>query len=231
MAADKLSEIEACVLALVSVDGPATPYAIRKVFLHSPNPQWSGSAGTIYPLIERLKRRKLIRTKVFRTGKRRGKRISLTSAGSRAVRSWLSLPVQAWVAGVPPDPLRTRIRFLGVLNPRQRRAFVQDAYQRMQAHVRTIQGDCKRKRGKGGFPYLMARGALLSIQSRCSLLKEVAEAVGVDLRDGIAKEIRADGKKAGTTSTTCSKYERSARSSDPKHVPFALREDIEVTGF
>ena len=184
MASDKLSEIEACVLALVSVDGPATPYAIRKVFLNSPNPQWSGSAGTIYPLIERLKRRKLIRTKVFRTGKRRGNRILLTRAGSRAVKRWLSLPVPTWVAGVPPDPLRTRIRFLGVLNARQRRAFLQDAHQRMQAHVRTIQADCERKRGKGGFPYLMARGALLSIQSRCIFLKEAAEALGVDLGDG-----------------------------------------------
>jgi len=189
VAADKLSEIEACVLALVSVDGPATPYAIRKVFLNSPNPQWSGSAGTIYPLIERLKRRKLIRTEVFRTGKRRGNRVLLTRAGSRAVRHWLSLPVPAWVAGVPPDPLRTRIRFLGVLNPRQRRAFLQDAHQRMQAYVRTIQADCGRKRRKGGFPYLMARGAFLSMQSRCSFLKEVAEAIGVDLGDGIAKEI------------------------------------------
>src|SRR5215467_12118551 len=81
VAANKLSEIEACVLALVSVDGPATPYAIRKVFLNSPNPQWSGSAGTIYPLIERLRLRKFIRTTVFRTGRRRGNRISLTSAG------------------------------------------------------------------------------------------------------------------------------------------------------
>ena len=59
MGSDALSEIEACVLALVSVDGPATPYAIRKVFLNSPNPQWSGSAGTIYPLIGRLLRRKI----------------------------------------------------------------------------------------------------------------------------------------------------------------------------
>ena len=72
----QLSEIEACVLALVSEDGPATPYAIRKIFLDSPSPQWSGSAGTIYPLIERLSRRKLIHSKLRLTGKRRGHQIS-----------------------------------------------------------------------------------------------------------------------------------------------------------
>jgi DNA-binding PadR family transcriptional regulator len=181
MAGDKLSEIEACVLALVSVDGPATPYAIRKVFRDSPSPQWSGSAGTIYPLIERLLRRKLIRSKVSLTGKRRGYQISLTAAGALALRRWLSVPVPEWVAGVPPDPLRTRVRFLGALNATQQRAFLQDAHQRTQAHLRVLEGDCRRKKAKGGFQYIMARGALLSMQSRCAFLHELAEELGVRL--------------------------------------------------
>lgn len=184
MAGDRLSEIEACVLALVAVDGPATPYAIRKVFLESPNPQWSGSAGTIYPLIERLLRHKLIRSKVCLTGRRRGHQISLTAAGARALKRWLALPIPEWVAGVPPDPLRTRIRFLGAVDARQQRAFLQNAHQRTQAHLRLVQADCERKRAAGGFQYLMARGALLSMQSRCAFLEEVAEALDVCLKDG-----------------------------------------------
>jgi DNA-binding PadR family transcriptional regulator len=185
MTSDRLSEIEACVLALVSVDGPATPYAIRKVFLDSPNPQWSGSAGTIYPLIERLLRRKLIRSKLCLTGKRRGHQISLTAAGSRALRSWLSLPFPEWVAGVPPDPLRTRIRFLSAVGANQQRAFLQSAHRQTQAHLRAVQADCERKRAKGGLPYLMARGALLSMQSRCAFLQEVADALEVRLKKGL----------------------------------------------
>jgi DNA-binding PadR family transcriptional regulator len=181
MAERQLSEIEACVLALVSVEGPATPYAIRKVFLSSPSPQWSGSAGTIYPLIERLARRKLIRSKVFLKGKRRGQQISLTDAGSKALRLWLAVPVPAWVAGVPPDPLRTRIRFLDAINPSQRRAFLRDAHRRTQAHLRAVEADCERRRPKGGFQYLIARGALLSMQSRCAFLREVAESLGLRL--------------------------------------------------
>jgi PadR family transcriptional regulator AphA len=89
---NKLSEIEGSVLGLLAVDGPATPYAIRKVFLESPNPQWSGSAGTIYPLIERLLQRKLIRSTICLTGKRRGHRISITPSGSWALKQWLSVP-------------------------------------------------------------------------------------------------------------------------------------------
>jgi DNA-binding PadR family transcriptional regulator len=184
MVSDSLSEIEACVLALVSVDGPATPYAIRKVFLNSPSPQWSGSAGTIYPLIERLLRRKLIRSRVCLTGKRRGHHISLTAAGSRALKTWLSLPVPDWVAGVPPDPLRTRVRFLGAIDAREQRAFLQDAHQRTQAHLRAVEADCERKRANGGFHYLMARGAFLSMQSRCAFLQEVAQVLDVCLKGG-----------------------------------------------
>src|SRR5580704_18282038 len=135
----QLSEIEGCVLGLLSVEGPATPYAIRKVFLDSPSPQWSGSAGTIYPLIERLLREQLIRSKLCLTGKRRGHQISLTPAGSRTLRLWFSLPIPEWVAGVPPDPLRTRIRFLSAVGNKLRQQFLQDAFRRTQAHLAAIE--------------------------------------------------------------------------------------------
>jgi DNA-binding PadR family transcriptional regulator len=176
MASDKLSEIEACVLALISVDGPATPYAIRKVFVDSPSPQWSGSAGTIYTLI---------RSKLFLTGKRRGHQISLTASGSRALRIWLSLPIPEWVAGVPPDPLRTRVRFLNAIGTKQRQAFLETAYERTQAHLGVVEADCRRQRAKGGFQYLTARGALLSMQARCKFLQEVADTLDVHLKDGL----------------------------------------------
>ena len=174
----KLSEIEGCVLGLLSVDGPATPYAIRKVFLESPNPQWSGSAGTIYPLIERLLRRKLVRSKVCLTGKRRGHRISVAPSGSRALRQWLSVPIPEWVAGVPPDPLRTRIRFLGAIGNKLRQQFLKDAYHRTRTHLAAIEADCVRRRMHGKFEYLIARGALLSMRSRCAFLQEISEALG-----------------------------------------------------
>lgn len=178
----QLSEIEGCVLGLLSVEGPATAYAIRQVFLQSPNPQWSGSAGTIYPLVERLLRRKLIRSKLCLTGKRRGQRISVTASGSYALKQWLSVPIPEWVAGVPPDPLRTRVRFLSAISDAQQRAFLQNTHQRTQAHLRMVEEDCERKRRKGGLQYLMARGALLSMQSRSAFLKEVADLLGVRLK-------------------------------------------------
>jgi DNA-binding PadR family transcriptional regulator len=178
-----LSEIEACVLGLVSLGGPSTPYAIRKVFLESPSPQWSGSAGTIYPLMQRLLCRKLIRSKSCLTGKRRANRISLTASGSWTLKQWLNVRIPDWVAGVPPDPLRTRFRFFGVVGGKQLRRFLQDAYDRTQTHLAAIKADCARKRSRGQFEYLTARGALLTMQSRCAFLREVAGALGLRLAD------------------------------------------------
>jgi hypothetical protein len=48
-----------------------------------------------------------------------------------------------------------------------------------------VEADCERRRGKGGFQYLIARGALLSMQSRIAFLQEVAHGLGVRLKDGL----------------------------------------------
>ena len=56
-----LTELEATVLGELSIQQPCTAYAIRRAFAQSPTPTWSGSAGTIYPVLERLLRRKLVR--------------------------------------------------------------------------------------------------------------------------------------------------------------------------
>ena len=183
----KLTEVEGCVLALISVEGPTTPYAIRKVFLNSPSPQWSGSAGTIYPLIRRLSRQGLIRSTLALTGKRAGYQVSLTRSGSRALRVWLSVPLPEWVVGVPPDPLRTRIRFLAAIDGERQRAFLIDAERRTRKHLEIVAADCARQQAKGGLPYLVARGALLSMRARCAFLKEVATVLGFHLKKEVMR--------------------------------------------
>ena len=179
MAYIESSEIEGCVLALVWAEGPLTPYAIRKEFLNSPNPQWSGSAGTIYPLISRLRRRGWIRGEVRLQGKRKGNYISLTAAGMKALRRWLCVPLQDWIMGVPPDPLRTRVRFLGALPVAQQREFVRQAQRATRKHLRVLDQECRSWRSGNKFRYLMTLGALLSIRAKCAFVREMALALGV----------------------------------------------------
>jgi DNA-binding PadR family transcriptional regulator len=177
MAQRKLSEMEACVLALIWSNGPSTPYSLRQVFLKSPSPQWSGSAGSIYPLVERLVRRKLIRSAARSTGRRESKLFTLTAAGSRAIEDWLEPNVPDWVAGVPPDPLRTRIRFLGVLSLEKQKELLRVAQQSVDWHLGEMLRDYKERRAKGGFEYWMARGALMAMRARRAWLREMVMAL------------------------------------------------------
>jgi DNA-binding PadR family transcriptional regulator len=177
MAQRKLSEMEACVLALIWSNGPSTPYSLRQVFLKSPSPQWSGSAGSIYPLVERLERRKLIRSAARSTGRRESKLFTLTAAGSRAIEDWLEPNVPDWVAGVPPDPLRTRIRFLGVLPLEKQKELLRVAQQSVDWHLGEMLRDYKERRAKGGFEYWMARGALMAMRARRAWLREMVMAL------------------------------------------------------
>ena len=170
--------MEACVLALIWSAGPSTPYAVRQVFLKSPSPQWSGSAGSIYPLVERLERRKLIRSTVHSTGRRESHLLSVTPAGIRAVERWLEPAIPDWVWGVPADPLRTRIRFLGALPPAKQRAFLKSAQQSVERYLAEMRRDYQRRRAKGGFELWMARGAMMAMRTRLSWLRQLARAVG-----------------------------------------------------
>jgi len=178
MAQRELSEMEACVLALIWSDGPATPYAVRQVFLKSPSPQWSGSAGSIYPLVERLEKRKLIRSAAHSTGRRKGRLLSVTPSGIRAVKRWLEPSVPDWVAGVPPDPLRTRIRFLGAFPSGLQKAFLKSAQQSVEQCLAEMRRDYPQRRAKGGFEFWMARGAMMAMRARLSWLRQLAGAVG-----------------------------------------------------
>lgn len=174
----KLSELEGCVLGLFWSDGPCTPYAIRQVFLNSPSPHWSGSAGAIYPLVRRLERRRLLRSETRATGRRPSRLYALTPAGTRALQTWLSPPLPEVAVGVPPDPLRTRLRVLEALPPARRRAFLADARSRLRQHLRLVQADCRKRHASGDrFSYLMARGALHQMRAREAWLREVARAM------------------------------------------------------
>ena len=108
-----LTELEGAALGLVWLRGPTTAYGLRKMIAASPTPQWSASAGTVYPLVEKLSRNGLI--SLSRMEDRRGTRqLGITLKGKQAFKKWM-LDLSPAVIGVPPDPVRTRVRLLGLL--------------------------------------------------------------------------------------------------------------------
>ena len=106
-----LTELESCTLGVIRQHQPCSTYQVRGVFARSSTTAWSASAGSIYPVIERL-----IRTGHIRSSRRsrdgRGRRdLMLTREGERALQSWI-LSLEQWAARATPDPIRTRVCFL-----------------------------------------------------------------------------------------------------------------------
>lgn len=168
------SELEGAVLGIVAREGPCTAYAVRKRFQASPSPQWSGSAGAIYPLVERLVERGWLRSRAQTSDRRKGRLYSLTPAGRSRLTAWLAPPLGPEVTGVPPDPLRTRLSFLAVLPAAARRAFVEEALAGNRAALQAARADLREAR-KGPDPWrrLVARGALAALRARKGWLEVV----------------------------------------------------------
>jgi len=174
-----LTELEGAVLGVLHVRAPCTAYAVRREFLVSPSPFWSGSAGAIYPLLERLERRGLVRSRPQATGRRRSRAYEATAPGLAVFRRWLRPPFAEVAVGVPPDPLRTRIEFLGVLTAAQRARFLSEADARVARNLREVERDVSRHRKAGDlYALLAARGSLRSLRARLAWLAEVARALG-----------------------------------------------------
>jgi DNA-binding PadR family transcriptional regulator len=169
----KLSELEGAVLGVTSLYEPVTPYQIRKVFERSPNPHWSGSAGSIYPLVERLARNRLLSGRAHATGKRRGLKYNITASGRKVLRSWILEAEHEKLVGIS-DLLRLRFRFLPALKVAEQRRFVATMIRKMTEEVEKIEADCHQTSSShDDYLHLTARGALLMARARLAWLQEV----------------------------------------------------------
>jgi DNA-binding PadR family transcriptional regulator len=171
----ELTELEGGVLGLIKERGSCTPYAVRRIFLKSPTPHWSGSAGAIYPLIRRLSRMGLIRAVRAARDKRGRTLYALTAAGERAFSRWLGPPFSRLTIGVPPDPMRTRINLLRSLAPSERRAFLAEVTKGFQSHLAEITSALARE--ADAFERLALRGSQLAMQARMAWVGELAKAL------------------------------------------------------
>jgi DNA-binding PadR family transcriptional regulator len=167
-----LTELEGCVLGLIEQGGPCTPYAIRKEFLASSTPHWSGSAGAIYPLVERLNRRRLLRVVGQTRDGRSGRLYALTASGRRAFLHWLCPPFSALTLGVPPDPIRTRFGFLGLLPPSIRLDLLNEVRDKFRHALAQLKARTTQE-PMDPFELLALRGSYLALQARLTWVNEV----------------------------------------------------------
>jgi len=134
-----LSELEGCVLGCLWKHGASTPYAVRRMFLDSPSSHWSGSAGAVYPVLERLEQSGLVEATHAPRGERDGWTYALTGAGKRRFRAWLEPPFAPEIVSVPPDPLRTRLSFLGILSAARQARFSARALEALERELALLE--------------------------------------------------------------------------------------------
>ena len=170
-----ITEIEGGVLAIIGIKGPCTPYLVRKEFQQSPTPFWSGSAGTIYPLIERLTRGKLISETSQPNDIRGSKLYILTDEGKKALKQWLNQPTSPTVFGTPPDPLRSRIEFLGFLTPQERKSFLAEVRTELEKHLKDVIKNSEECDPSNYFYELSTRGSVFAAQARLDWIVEISE--------------------------------------------------------
>ena len=124
-----LTEMEGAALAIIARHAPATPYVVREAFRSSPSEFWSGSAGAIYPLMQRLEKRKLLSSREDTSTQRARRLYRLTRQGEMALESWLTDINRA--IGLGFDPLRTRLFFSDLLSAGQKEQFLQETVKKL----------------------------------------------------------------------------------------------------
>jgi DNA-binding PadR family transcriptional regulator len=174
----ELSDLENVVLGVVWKFGPLTPYAVRKEFLMSHSSHFSGSAGAIYPLMERLEGKGLISSTTLQRGERTRSLYRITRAGSAALRKWLRLSLPEKSSVTTYNPLRSRFYFLKALSPERRAEFLENAERKVREEIALIKNQCDRYKEKGEtYSYLSLRNALLVLSSQLKWIAEVKEEI------------------------------------------------------
>ncbi len=127
-----VTELEGAILSEIQHRGNDTAFQVRRAFQTSPSIEWSGSAGSIYPAIKRLREQGLIHGRATQDG-RSTVRLSLTAAGEAAVIAWACDPERSSSVGI--DPFRLRSGIWDLLPADQRRSALQATADAIKANI------------------------------------------------------------------------------------------------
>jgi DNA-binding PadR family transcriptional regulator len=174
----RLSELENAVLGVVWRRGPCSAYLVKREFETALSASWSGSAGSIYPLVKKLGAAGLLLIRKEEWGRGTKTLLELSAAGQRALTEWAA-SVPLWAAQAGADPIRTRAFFLDVLSSdADRLRFVVSAEQATRSAIADLE------RAIGGMaadaPVLESvatEGAIFQLKGRLTWLRRLRQAL------------------------------------------------------
>jgi DNA-binding PadR family transcriptional regulator len=187
----RLSDLEMAILGIVWKRAPCTTYAVAREFATSPSSHWRGSAGAVYPAIDRLCRLRLVKQRKGVSLGRPCSLLALTAKGLAQLQKWLTPPLDGAAATITHDPVRTRTFFLAALAPEQQRAFLEDAESQLVAQLPVLEEEVARYRRSGDwFSEQAQKGALHTMIARLAWLREFRAALDQRLNESVSKKER-----------------------------------------
>ena len=173
-----LTELEICALGVIRQFQPCSTYRVRQAFARSTTAEWSASAGSLYPVVERLLRLRLVKAR-RRNGDSRGRRdLTVTKSGDRAIRRWMA-GLELREAGPTPDPIRSRMHFILFLKPgRERKAFLLRAEELTRQAILETRKFLAAERRNSELDYLASSGGLFQLEARLKWLGKLRRKLG-----------------------------------------------------
>jgi DNA-binding PadR family transcriptional regulator len=173
-----MTELDCTILAIISQQGPLSPYDIRKVFAQSLTPAWSSSPGAIYPSVQRLAAMGFV-AQTDPHGARSRQHLTITRRGRKALTAWLT-KLEPETGAPTPDPIRTRLYFLELLDQAQRRELIADAILHTSAAIKTAERRLKQRAQEGvdELQLCAGEGVLYELKARLRWLQSIARRIG-----------------------------------------------------
>jgi len=146
--------------------------------LASRSARFSGSAGAIYPLVARLERAALLRSRGDRRRRQRRRLYEITPSGRRRLVTWISPPFREQDVAALHDPIRVRVYFLGALPAAERRRFLASAEVGLRRTLDLMKRDLERYRQEGSdLSALAMRGAISLVRAQLRWLAAIRDEV------------------------------------------------------
>lgn len=116
LASTGLTELESHALSIIRRMQPVTAYEVRQTFAQSPTRSIALSQGSIYPLVERLKKQGYVQGAPVKGDRRGSEHLECTPSGEEAIRAW----IREMSLQLPDDPLRSKVLAIALLEKSER---------------------------------------------------------------------------------------------------------------
>lgn len=174
----RLTPLESIALGIVWKLGGCTSYEIMSEFSGSLTAQIKSRAGSVYPMMKRLHQEKLVSQKKTKRGQQAKVVYSITASGKNALVSWLTPPLENAEIGLSPDPVRSRVYFLGILPKAKRQEFVDEVLGQLKTELVAVRESFDAyEAANNEFGALAMKGAVYVARARIRWLKEIRKQI------------------------------------------------------